>query len=289
MTPPATRSGLLRALRERLAAAPDIARPEQEARWLLGHVLNLDDTALALDPHAAVSPEEAARLEAFAARRIAGEPLARLLGTWEFWGLPMRLSAATLVPRADSETLIEAALARLDTQGRRRERWRALDLGTGSGCLLLALLHEAPLATGLGIDRAPDAVATARDNAARLGLSGRALFRTGDWAAGVDERFDVVLSNPPYIPSADIATLETAVREHDPHLALDGGADGLDAYRRIAAALPGLLAPEGFAVLEHGHDQREAVAAILGDAGLAVVESRSDLAGLPRALLATMP
>nr|WP_309139476.1 peptide chain release factor N(5)-glutamine methyltransferase [Siccirubricoccus sp. G192] len=189
---------------------------------------------------------------------------------------------ATLIPRPDSETLVEAALELFPDRARVR---RVLDLGTGTGCLLLAALSEFPAATGLGVDRVPAAAALARENAARLGLGARARFLVADWTAPIAGRFDLVLSNPPYIESGAIPGLMPDVARHEPGSALDGGADGLAAYRVIIAALPGLLALGGRAVLELGQGQRASVEAMARAAGLAVPGCRHDLGGVERALL----
>lgn len=223
------------------------------------------------------------RLNDALARRLAGEPLWRVLGAREFWGLTFALSPGTLEPRPDSETLIEATLSHLAP--RRHDRLRMLDLGTGTGCLLIATLREFPRATGLGIDLSPDAVATATGNAARNGVAERAAFAQGNWTGGVDERFDLILSNPPYIGSDEIAGLDRNVREHDPLLALDGGPDGLDAYRALAAALPSHLKPGGLAILEIGAGQEEAVVALMEQVGLRHLDSRRDLGSHIRALV----
>ncbi|MGX1787965.1 peptide chain release factor N(5)-glutamine methyltransferase [Bosea sp. NPDC055332] len=232
---------------------------------------------------AALDGAAAARLSDALARRLAGEPLWRILGAREFWGLSFALSPGTLEPRPDSETLIEAAISHL--AARRHEALRVLDLGTGTGCLLIATLREFPRATGLGIDLSPDAVATATSNAARNGVAQRVTFAHGNWTTGVDERFDLILSNPPYIGSDEIADLDRNVREHDPLLALDGGPDGLTAYRALAAALPGHLKPGGLAILEIGAGQEEAVVALMTQVGLRHQESRRDLGGHIRALV----
>lgn len=232
---------------------------------------------------APIDEAAAIRLNDALTRRLAGEPLWRVLGAREFWGLSFALSPGTLEPRPDSETLIEAALRHLAP--RRHDKLRMLDLGTGTGCLLIATLREFPQASGLGIDLSPDAVATATGNAARNGVGERAAFRQGDWTAGIDERFDLVLSNPPYIGSAEIADLDRNVREHDPLLALDGGPDGLDAYRALAAALPDRLKAGGLAILEIGAGQEEAVVALMRQEGLHHLDSRRDLGGHIRALV----
>lgn len=209
-------------------------------------------------------------------RRTAREPLALITGRQEFWSLEFEVSGDTLIPRADSETLIEAAI------GARPRVGRVLDLGTGTGCLLLSALTEYRDAWGLGLDRVPAAAALARRNAAALGLSGRAAFACADWAAPVDGRFDLVLSNPPYIESAAIAGLMPEVARHEPRSALDGGVDGLDAYRTLIGALPRLLAPGGLAVFELGAGQAPAVSALADGFRIGV---RHDLAGTARAIL----
>lgn len=223
------------------------------------------------------------RLRAMLARRLTREPLDRILGHRGFWTLDLKLSPDTLSPRADTETLV--ALARDRAPARPvGVALRLLDLGTGTGAILLALLCELPGATGLGIDLAEGAVATARENAALADLAGRAAFATGDWGEGLAGPFDIVVSNPPYIPAGDIAVLEPEVRLHDPLRALDGGADGLDAYRRLIPQACGLLAPDGLLVLEIGLGQERDVGAIATAAGFGHLETRADLAGIPRAL-----
>jgi release factor glutamine methyltransferase len=212
-------------------------------------------------------------------RRAAGEPLSRLRGAREFWSLDFALSPETLDPRPESETLVAAAL---DAVPDRAARLRLLDLGTGTGCLLLALLSELPNAWGLGIDRAAGAAATARANAVALGLASRAAFIVGDWGEALRGGFDFVVSNPPYIPSADIPALAPEVR-HDPLRALDGGPDGLDAYRALAPDLARLL--RGTALIELGAGQAPAAARIMRTAGLDVRGTRPDLAGIDRCLV----
>jgi release factor glutamine methyltransferase len=216
-------------------------------------------------------------IRALALRRTTGEPVARLLGEKEFYGLSFALSPETLVPRPDTETLIDAVLATVD----RIAQPAILDLGTGSGAILLALLTELPNATGVGVDLSADALATAARNAERLGIARRVQFRQGDWAAGIDRRFDIVVSNPPYNASPEILDLPVEVREHDPHLALDGGLDGLDAYRVIIADLGRVLTPGGRAFLEIGAGQAEAVSDLASAAGF-MCDFRRDLAGIDR-------
>jgi len=224
-----------------------------------------------------------AQQEAALAERAAGKPLSRFLGRREFWSLDFALNEATLDPRPDSETLVEAVLGELVDRAR---PWRLLDLGTGSGALLLALLSELPAAWGLGVDLAPRAALQARANALALGLGGRSACLAADWGAPLAGSFDVVLSNPPYIASAVLPTLAREVGEHDPLLALDGGQDGLAAYRALLPQARRLLAPGGLVALEIGYDQEAAVAMLLRESGLQPVACRRDLAGHPRVWLA---
>lgn len=272
------------------AAACALARggietPELDARVLAAEAFGVG----AADALVGAGRAPAAGLDAldgFVARRLAGEPVARILGRREFWGLDFALAPETLAPRPDTETVVETALSFVAD---RSSALRVLDLGTGTGCILLALLAELPRALGVGVDLAPGSAGTARRNAERLGLAGRASFLAGRWAEALNGRFDLVVSNPPYIESGAIAGLDREVRLHDPALALDGGADGLDAYRAILRDLPRLLAPEGSAVLEHGAGQGEAVAAIARGHGLDVAAASADLAGVRRALAVRSP
>ena len=259
-----------------------IEAPRLEARRLLAHVLNTSEEALLRDPRAPVPADQAQQFAALLARRIAHEPFAYLTGRVGFWTLDLEVSPATLIPRADSESLVEAVLEACPDKD---ASLSVLDLGTGTGALLLAVLSELPAANGLGVDLQPEAAALAARNAARLGLAGRARFLAGDWAAALAGRFDLVLCNPPYIESAVIPALMPEVARHEPASALDGGADGLDAYRRIIADLPRLLAPRGVAVLELGAGQQAAVEALAKAAGLTPKACRADLGGVPRALV----
>jgi release factor glutamine methyltransferase len=258
--------------------AAGIDNPRLEARLLLAHALGLPVAALLRDPHASADP---AGYDALLTRRAAHEPLAYIIGRREFWSLDFAVSPATLIPRPESETLIEAALAAF---AHRTPPRRILDLGTGTGCLLLSALHEFPGAFGIGVDRSPDAARLAAANAAALGLAGRAAFLCADWAAPLAARFDLVLCNPPYIPTSDIDGLMQEVARHEPRGALNGGADGLTAYRQIVPCLPALLQPDGVAVLELGVDQAQAVVALAGKFGLTAI-TRPDLTGLPRAIV----
>jgi release factor glutamine methyltransferase len=280
---PAGRMAALRALAAEFRAA-GIETPEVDARALLLHAAGMTLEELVGAPDVALLPARAAMLAAAATRRLAGEPVARILGAKEFWGLPFRLGAATLVPRPETETVVEAALAALGSAAP-KQPLRLLDLGTGSGAILLALLTELPNAWGFGIDRSEAAVRVAQDNAARLGLTTRAAFVVGDWGDALGGSFDLVAANPPYIAAAEIPALAPEVRLHDPVLALDGGADGLDAYRAIARQAPALLAPGGTLVVELGAGQEAAVSALMRAAGLAVDRpAYPDLARIPRAL-----
>lgn len=262
----------------RLTAA-GIPEPRREARLILAHVLGVEPVAVAGYPERSVAA--ISEYEALIARRAEREPLSHLTGHREFWSLEFEVSPATLDPRPDSETLVETALAAL------RDREAApsiLDFGTGTGCLLLALLSELPQATGLGIDIDPAAVAVARRNAARLGLADRAGFVVGNWGRALDGRFDLVVANPPYIPAADIAGLGREVAEYEPRWALDGGVDGLDAYRALAGDIERLLAADGLAVLEFGLGQGDEVASVMAGAGLVADGFARDLAGRRRCL-----
>jgi release factor glutamine methyltransferase len=262
--------------------AAAIESPRLEARLLLGHAMGATPEALLRDPGAPVPPEAASRFRAALAARLDAVPVAHIIGTQGFWTLELAVSPATLIPRPDSESLVEAALDAFPDAG---AKLRVLDLGTGTGCLLLAVLAERPRAFGVGVDLVPGAAALAAGNAARNGLADRAAFLAGDWAASLSARFDLVLSNPPYIESAAIAGLMPEVARHEPRSALDGGTDGLAAYRHLAAILPGLLAPGGAAVLELGAGQRQAVQALARGAGLVPSACRMDLGGVERALV----
>lgn len=217
--------------------------------------------------------------QALVARRAGREPVQRILGDWEFWGLTLSLGPETLIPRPDTETLVEAVLrARPD----RQHPWRILDLGTGTGAILLALLSEYKGAFGVGVDLSPDAAAIASGNARSLGLAHRSGFVAGSWVEALTGRFDIIVSNPPYIPDADIAGLAPEVTRFEPWRALAGGADGLDPYRHLMRVLPPLLNDGGLVGFEHGADQGPAVADLLRGAGFAGVATRRDLGGRDR-------
>jgi len=275
------------AARRMLAEAFRAARldaPALDARLIVGHALDLDHTALIGAAERALSEDEAADVTDFAMRRLAREPVARIIGCKEFWGLPIRLGPATLVPRPQTETVVEAALAAVDATGGRARTLRVADLGTGSGALLLALLSEMPHAVGVGTDVEPCALAVARDNAARLGLADRTHFVTCSFGAPLAGGFDLVVSNPPYVAAGDIAGLAPEVRAYDPRIALDGGPDGLAAYRAIAADGRRLIASRGRLVVELGAGALADVVAIFSAAGFVAAPARADLAGVARAL-----
>jgi release factor glutamine methyltransferase len=254
-----------------------------DARLLIEEATGLSRAALTLDGARALGAA-AGPLAAFAERRLAGEPVSRILGRREFWSMSFRVTPATLDPRPDTETLIETILRRLGD--RRAAPLRIVDFGVGTGAVLAALLRECPNARGVGVDLSPQAVEVARDNLTRLGLAERATIAVGDWDSRLEGEFDVVASNPPYIPSQDIAGLALEVRAHDPALALDGGEDGLNAYRRLAEIAARRLLPQGVAAFEVGIGQADAVAALLERRGLRPWPADRDLAGLERVVAA---
>jgi release factor glutamine methyltransferase len=272
-----------RALAEQFRAA-GIETPELDARVLIGHALGLDHTGLVGAAAQQLSDLSASQIERFTARRLSGEPVSRIVGSREFWGLPFAVTPDVLVPRPETETVIELALDLIAVN--RTRVLRIADLGTGSGAILIALLSELPNAVGIGTDTSLRALSVARTNAARLGFGARAHFVACDFGAALAGPFDLVVSNPPYIASAEIETLAVEVREHDPRGALDGGPDGLAAYRAIAADAPRLLGTSGHLLVEIGAGQEAAVSAIFAGAGLALAASRPDLSGIPRALAA---
>jgi release factor glutamine methyltransferase len=276
-----TRGALLRDTVERLRMAK-AETPELDARVLLKEALNLTDAELIAAQDGPASPDGVTVLESMVCRRIAGEPVARILGHKEFWGLRFRLGIETLVPRPDTETLIEATLAAFG----RGAPERILDLGTGTGCLLLAALSEFSSAVGVGVDVSPGAVAVAQNNATLLGLAERTQFTVSNWDSKVEGHFDLILCNPPYIRRKEISFLEREVRLHDPELALDGGQDGLDAYRKLAEVAVRRLLPGGLLIVELGAGQEAEVASIVKGCGLTVDgPARCDLGGIPRALV----
>ncbi|MEX6724842.1 peptide chain release factor N(5)-glutamine methyltransferase [Parapedomonas caeni] len=256
-------------------AAAGIDQPRLDAEVLLAEALGLPRLAMLVDLDAPVPDDVRARVEAWVARRTMAEPVAYIVGHREFWSLDFTVTPATLIPRPDSETLVQAAVAAWP----RQTPLRVLDLGTGSGCLLLAVLHEFPRATGLGVDRSAAALAVAAGNARVLELEDRATFVTGDWGSAIAGPFDCILANPPYIATGEVLARDVAA--HEPATALFAGPDGLDDYRRIIPDLPRLLAPAGRAFVEVGATQAAAVSALARSAGLTAV-THPDLAGHPR-------
>lgn len=277
---------LRRQMAARLAAG-NVDNPELDARLLLAYVLRCAPGDLLDHGASPALPEVRASAETLLSRRLSGEPVARILGRKEFWSLSFRLSPETLVPRPDTETVVEAALSLFPDPA---APLSILDLGTGTGAILAALLTERPAARGIAVDRSENAARTARDNLEANHLSGRAAVIVADWGTALAGGFDLVVSNPPYIAEGEMAGLAIDVRRHDPRPALVAGADGLAAYRAIAADLPRLLKPGGIAILELGAGQEPAVAALVQATGLRVLgPARADLAGIPRALCARRP
>jgi release factor glutamine methyltransferase len=265
-------------------AAAEFDEPRRRARRLVETALHQSSAEVFAHPERPLAATEQMHIKDVLRRVLAHEPLSRIAGSREFWGLDLLLLADALDPRPETETVVEAVLARLPDRNR---AYRILDLGTGSGCLLLALLSEWRQAEGIGVDIAAGAVAIARANARRLGLDRRARFAVGDWGQAIRGQFDIVVANPPYIATAAIDGLPREVREHDPRRALDGGADGLAAYRAIAADLSRLLQPGALFACEIGWGQADAIAPILSAAGLRLAGSAHDLAGIVRCLVAT--
>lgn len=275
-----TRAEALATLRRTLAGA-GFDTAALEARLLVCAALGIAPTDLVTRPDQTLDPAQVRRLSDYAARRLAHEPVARIVGEREFWGLPFCLSAGTLVPRPDTETVVETAL---DLVPDRQVPLRIVDFGTGSGCILTALLHELPRATGIGIDRSWDAARTARSNALANGVGARSAFVVADWGRALRGRFDLIVSNPPYIASRVIASLDPEVREHDPALALDGGPDGLDAYRVLLGEAGRLLGADGLMVLEIGYDQADALKELAARRALDVLRVAHDLSGNARCI-----
>jgi release factor glutamine methyltransferase len=274
---PQAGGGIRRALTEAATRFTFSETPRLDAELLMANALDITREALLLRH---LDDPVPAAFAALVARRAAQEPIAYITGTRAFWTIDIAVGAGVLIPRVDSETLIEAAIEHFTG----RAPNRILDLGTGPGTLLLAALDQWPAAIGLGVDASDSALNLARENAVRLGMASRVAFVAGDWAAGIADRFDLILANPPYIGTGE--SLPDEVRAYEPASALFAGPDGLDDYRIIAPQLPALLAPGGAAILEIGATQAEAVTSLLVAQGLTVMP-RNDLGGRPRALIAT--
>ncbi|MBI1243642.1 MAG: peptide chain release factor N(5)-glutamine methyltransferase [Alphaproteobacteria bacterium] len=268
----------------RTLAEAGIENSRLEARVIVGEASSTRIEAMVAHPDRELDVSSVAFARALVERRAAGAPMAYLVGHKEFWSLEFAVTSATLVPRADSETLVAAALAFASDAAR---PFRALDLGTGGGCLLLSFLSERPAAWGLAVDRSISALGVAAANADSLGLASRTAFVCADWSQPLAGPFDVVLANPPYIPRDEIPGLAIEVRDFEPHDALDGGPDGLDCYRRILADLPRLLSDDGMCFFEVGIGQAGDVARLAGDTGLKVAGIERDLAGIERCVRIT--
>ena len=262
-----------------------ISNPNLEARILLAHVAGIDQTRVIGYPETELDEPIISDLEKIITRRQAGEPIAYITGAKEFWSLNFNVTQETLIPRPDSETIIESVL---DTINNKSDNLSILDLGTGSGCLLLALLSELPNAKGLGIDISRQACKVARKNAEELGLSNRAKFDQGDWMEGIQNQFDIIISNPPYIAEQDIKFLQTDVKLFEPHLALSGGPDGLSAYRSIIKESVSRLKFTGVLAVEIGINQARSVRKILNENNLKIIKIERDISNIERCILATV-
>jgi release factor glutamine methyltransferase len=263
--------------------------PNLDARLIVAEACGLDSERAILERDRVVTAAQLRKLANFAARRMAGEPVSRILGRREFWGLPFKLSPATLDPRPESELLIEVALDHIRRRGDMNRPLRILDLGTGSGCLLAALLSELPRSSGIGIDRSEAALATARENLSELGLLNRAFLLCAHWMGAIaGTKFDIILCNPPYVETSGIRALGREVSRFDPHLALDGGADGFNAYREVIPQAFDALSLAGLLILEVGEQQAQTVKGFLKQftpsGGFVETSVHSDLSGVHRAV-----
>ena len=266
--------------------AAGIEGPVIDARLLVEAAAEASRTDIIADPQRLLTDAQAATLDDYVARRERREPVSHILGRKGFWKIMLAVNSHVLTPRPDTETVVERALRHLPED----RAVSVLDLGVGSGAILLSILAERPAAKGLGVDVSEEALAVARENAANLGLAGRTVLLRSDWTTGLgDDSFDLVVSNPPYIPSDDIEGLEPEVRDHEPRLALDGGSDGLDAYRLLAPEILRVLKPGGRFAVEIGHDQARAVEALFQAAGADHIETAKDLSNRDRVVLGTRP
>ena len=269
--------------RARLEAA-GLTGPVIDARLLVEAAAEATRVDIVTDPYRALTPEQEATLEDYLSRRERREPVSHILGRKGFWKIMLNVTPDVLTPRPDTETVVEYSLRDFPEHA----AWSVLDLGVGSGAILLALLAERPAAKGLGVDVSEEALAVARDNAAALGLAGRVALLRSDWTTGLQgDEFDLVVSNPPYIAEHVIETLEPEVRDHEPRLALAGGADGLDHYRILAPEILRVLKPGGRFAVEIGYDQKDAVEALFREAGATGVQTIRDLADRDRVVAGT--
>ena len=284
-----SKRGALVAELRHLFEAEGLPEPDADARALVCGLLDIGLTELVLDRGAPPSDAELEQVRAAAARRCRREPVHRILGRRPFFGLDLMLSDETLEPRPDTETLVRAVLPFARKRAAENGHCRLLDLGTGSGAICLAVLSDVAMASGVGTDTSEDALRTARDNARRAGVADRFTAVNSSWFANVGGSFDLIVSNPPYIPTGDIADLEPEVRDFDPAAALDGGPDGLDAYRAIAAGAKAHLAPGGRIAVETGFDQHASVAALFEEASFALLDRIRDFGGKDRVLVFCKP
>ena len=260
-----------------------IESPRLDARIMVSHVLRMEPSEVFLRSNDRIDLALQDNINALVERRLAKEPVSRITGKREFWGLSFELSADTLDPRPDTETLVEVVL---EMKANFADRpIKILDLGTGTGCILLALLNECPKASGVGIDVSAGAVSVARSNAQRLGLSDRAKFAVADWADGIKDEFDIVVSNPPYVAEVDRNTLPEDVERYDPSTALFGGSDGFDAYHTLIPEVNRVLCPSGFCAIEVGVDQAGTVSEMMRSAGFDILDHRYDLSGIVRCIV----
>ncbi len=272
----------------RLFHAAGLEQARLDARLIVMHAAGYTPEAALTGHDRVLSTSECAKVEALKRRRLEREPIAYLLGHREFWSLNFHVSSEVLIPRPDTETLVSCILDRFTTE-KTKAPLRILDLGTGSGCILIALLKDMEHASGVGVDLSESAIAVARNNARIHDLSEKTSFFVGDWTESIQEAFDIVVSNPPYIPSIDIEGLDIDVRDHEPRAALDGGEDGLAFYRRLAKDIPRILSPNGFCAVEIGTGQSSNVQRILHESGLKDVSVVSDLVGLERVVFGYSP
>ena len=262
--------------------AAGVVEPLRDARILLGYSLAMPNERFYGRETSIINFTQLNRYKKMIERRCIREPVSRILGHRDFWDLTFRLNPCALDPRPDSETLIEAVLSHITDK---HKPLNILDLGTGTGCLLLSVLHEFPNSKGIGIDINRDCIKLSKRNAIDNGLSQRAAFQVGDWCRGINTKFDVILCNPPYIPSETIKDLEPEVTKYEPHFALDGGKDGLDCYKKLAPQLLQLLATDGLIFLEIGFDQKRSVSEIMKNCAFSVLATKRDLANIDRCVV----